>query len=77
MTPTKWIDLVKANGIKTSRGKNGGTFAHSDIALNFCYWLSPKFQIYFIKEFQRLKAEEQIRLGDPFNIKRQLVFLTL
>lgn len=72
MTPTKWINLVEAQGIITSGGRNGGTFAHSDIALNFCYWLSPKFQIYLIKEFQRLKAEEQLRLGDPFNIKRYL-----
>lgn len=72
MTPSKWIDLVDAKGIITSGGRYGGTYAHSDIALNFCYWLSPKFQIYLIKEFQRLKAEEQLRLGDPFNIKRHL-----
>lgn len=72
MTPTKWIDLVGANGILSKGGRNGGTFAHSDIALNFCYWVSPKFQIFLIKEFQRLKADEQLRLGDPFNIKRHL-----
>lgn len=72
MTPTKWINLVQAKGIITSGGRTGGTFAHSDIALNFCYWLSPKFQIYLLKEFQRLKADEQLRLGDPFNIKRHL-----
>ena len=53
-------------------GRYGGTYAHTDIALNFCYWLSPEFQVYLMEEFQRLKAEEQVRLGDPFNIKRYL-----
>ncbi|MFK7983700.1 MAG: KilA-N domain-containing protein [Saprospiraceae bacterium] len=72
LTPSKWINLIQAEGITSASGRYGGTYAHSDIALNFCYWLSPKFQIYFIKEFQRLKAEEQLRLGDPFNIKRFL-----
>lgn len=72
MTPSKWIELVKAQGITSSSGRYGGTYAHSDIAINFCYWLSPKFQIYLIKEFQRLKADEQMRLGDPYNIKRYL-----
>ena len=54
-------NLIKATnmkGLRSKRGKYGGTWAHSDIALNFCYWLSPKFQVYFIKEFQRLKKEE-------------------
>ncbi len=72
MTPSKWIGLTKAQGIVSSGGRHGGTFAHADIAINFCYWLSPKFQIYLIKEFQRLKEEESLRLGDPFNIKRFL-----
>ena len=58
MTPAKWIETVNAVGLKVKAGRGGGTFAHKDIALNFCYWLDPVFQIYFIKEFQRLKEEE-------------------
>ncbi len=69
-TPQKYIEETGAIGIVSKSGRYGGTFAHSDIALNFCYWLSPEFQVYLMEEFQRLKADEQIRLGDPFNIKR-------
>ena len=68
----RYIEETGAVGIVSKSGRYGGTFAHSDIALNFCYWLSPEFQVYLIKEFQRLKAEEQLSLGDPFNIKRHL-----
>jgi len=67
-----YINQTGATGIVSSSGRYGGTYAHSDIALNFCYWLSPKFQVYLMKEFQRLKADEQLRIGDPFNIKRFL-----
>lgn len=73
LTPQKWIAETNAIGLISKSGRGGGTWAHSDIALNFCYWLSPAFQVFMIKEFQRLKAEEQLRLGDPFNIKRYLV----
>lgn len=62
MTPAKWIEKVNAIGLKVKIGRGGGTYAHKDIALNFCYWLDPLFQIYFIKEFQRLKEEEFNRL---------------
>jgi len=72
MTPKQWIELMDAKGMTSKSDRYGGTFAHSDIAINFIYWLSPEFQVYFIKEFQRLKAEEQMKLGDPFNIKRFL-----
>ncbi len=58
MTPQKWIKTVNAIGLRVKNGRGGGTFAHKDIALNFIYWLDPVFQIYFIKEFQRLKEEE-------------------
>lgn len=71
-TPQKYIRETGAIGMISKSGKYGGTYAHTDIALNFCYWLSPEFQVYMIEEFQRLKAEEQLRLGDPFNIKRYL-----
>ena len=71
-TPQKYISETGAIGLVSNSGRYGGTYAHSDIALNFCYWLSPKFQVYLMEEFQRLKAEEQLRLGDPYNIKRFL-----
>lgn len=62
LTPQRWIEESGAIGLISKSGRYGGTWAHSDIALNFCYWLSPPFQVYLIKEFQRLKKEE-------FNIK--------
>jgi len=74
MSPSKWIDMIGAVGMYSKSGRNGGTYAHRDIALNFCYWLSPIFQIYLIKEFQRLKEQEaqehQEKLG--WNLKRVL-----
>ncbi len=70
ITPKKWLSLTDAMGIESRSGRYGGTFAHSDIAINFCYWLSPAFQVWFIKEFQRLKTEEAKQLGEEFEIKR-------
>lgn len=74
ITPTRWVDLTNAIGILP--GKRGryskGAFAHIDIALHFTATLSEKFQLYLIKEFRRLKEEESMRLGDPFDIKRNL-----
>ncbi len=70
LTPKKWLDHVNPIGIESRSGRYGGTYAHSDIALNFCYWLSPAFQVWFIKEFQRLKTEEAKQLGETFEIKR-------
>ena len=55
---TRWIKETKAIGVQSKAGRYGGTFAHRDIALGFCYWLSPPFQLYLIKEFQRLKEIE-------------------
>lgn len=72
MSAKIYIKQTGAIGITASAGRYGGTYAHSDIALEFCGWLSPEFKVYVQKEFQRLKAEEQMRLGDPFNIKRFL-----
>jgi KilA-N domain len=78
ISPTKWIQLTNATGIITKIGRhNSGTFAHSDIATNFCYWLSPKFQLYVIKEFQRLKQQEaeQQKLGMEWDVRRTLASL--
>lgn len=58
ISPKMWIETVNSIGLKWKTGRGGGTLAHKDIALNFCYWLSPEFQIYFLKEFQRLKEAE-------------------
>lgn len=71
LTPRKWIKHTQAIGIVSKSGRyGGGTFAHQDIAINFCYWLSPTFQLYLIKEFQRLKEEEAKRLSLEWNVKR-------
>lgn len=59
LTPKKWIDNTDAIGIVVKAGRYAsGTFAHRDIAINFCYWLSPTFQLYLIREFDRLKKIE-------------------
>jgi KilA-N domain len=75
LTPKKWIDATDAIGIIVKSGRyGGGTFAHKDIAINFCYWLSPTFQLYLIKEFQKLKEDESIRLKEKtqWHIRREL-----
>jgi len=72
ISPKMYIEQVGAIGMTSKSGRYGGTYTHSDIALNFCYWLNPKFQVYFLKEFQRLKNEEAIRLGLQFDLRREL-----
>ena len=66
----KWVAQTKAIGIESKAGRYGGTFAHKDIALGFCYWLSPSFQLYLIKEFQRLQQER--RDGLEWDVRRIL-----
>jgi KilA-N domain len=63
LSAKKWVEETAAIGIQAKAGRYGGTYAHRDIAHQFCYWLSPTFQIYFIKEFQRLKAERRETIG--------------
>lgn len=71
MSPKKWIDGVNAVGIVSKAGKyNAGTYAHKDIALQFASWISPEINLYIIKEFQRLKSDEQAQLG--WTMKREL-----
>ncbi len=55
LSPSKWISNTDAIGIITKQGKNGGTYAHKDIAFEFASWVSSAFKLYLIKEFQRLK----------------------
>ena len=73
MSPTKWIKECNAIGIITKPVKNGGTFAHRDIALEFASWISPEVKLYIIKEFQRLKIQESEQL--EWNGKRLLTKL--
>ena len=62
MSPTRWINEFNAIGIRTKPTKNGGTFAHRDIALEFASWISAEVKLYIIKEFQRLKVQESEQL---------------
>ena len=71
LSPKKWIEGVNAIGLVSKAGKyNAGTYAHKDIALQFASWISPEINLYIIKEFQRLKAEEQKQLD--WSVKREL-----
>ena len=73
MSPEKWIKDTNAIGIKSKSGRyGGGTFAHKDIAFEFATWLSPEFKLFLIKEFQRLKEEENDRLSLGWDLKRSL-----
>ena len=65
-----WVEKTNAIGIKAKTGRYGGTYAYKDIAFEFGMWISPQFKLYLIKEFDRLKEEEQRRLG--WDIKRNL-----
>ena len=70
MSPLKWIKSTSAVGIVVKSGRYGGTFAHKDIAFKFASWISVEFELYIVKEFQRLKDEEQKQLG--WTAKREL-----
>ena len=72
MTPKKWIENTAAIGLISKSGRYGGTFAHKDIALEFASWISIEFKLYVIKEFQRLKDDENDRLKLDWNIQRTL-----
>ena len=76
MTPTKWIEQTNAIGIVSKSGRyGGGTFAHSDIAMSFATWLSPEFQLYIMKDYRRLKSDENSRLSLNWNLNRELTKL--
>ena len=70
LSPSRWIELTGAIGIISKSGNNGGTYAQRDIAFKFASWVSVEFELYLIKEFQRLKEEEQKALG--WSAKREL-----
>ena len=68
----EWAEKTNAIGLKATAGRYGGTYAHPDIAFEFGMWISPQFKIYLIKEFQRLKDEENDRLKLNWNLQRTL-----
>jgi len=70
LSPARWVELTSAIGLITKTGRNGGTYAQRDIAFKFASWVSVEFELYLIKEFQRLKEEEQKQLG--WSAKREL-----
>ena len=72
MTPRKWIESTNAIGIVSKAGRNGGTYAHKDIAIEFASWISPVFKLYLIREYQRLIEHERSELALSWNIKRLL-----
>jgi len=73
LSSKQWIEKTNAIGIISKTGRyGGGTFAHKDIAFEFASWLSPEFKFYLIKEFQRLKEEENERLSLEWNLQRTL-----
>lgn len=72
MTPQKWIESTKAKGIVSKAGRYGGTYAHSDIALEFASWLSPEFKLYIIQDYKRLKNDETSKLSLTWNLHREI-----
>ena len=72
MSPKKWIESTNAIGIISKSGRYGGTFAHSDIAFEFASWVSPEFKLYIIKDYKRLKTEENSKLSLGWNLNREI-----
>ena len=70
MSPSRWVELTGAVGILSKNGAGGGTYAQRDIAFKFASWVSVEFELYLVKEFQRLKEQEQALLG--WSAKREL-----
>jgi len=68
----EWVEKTNAVGLKATAGRYGGTYAHPDIAFEFGMWISPQFKIYLVKEFQRLKREENDSLKLGWNLQRTL-----
>ncbi len=72
LTPKRWIETTNAIGIMSKTGRYGGTFAHQDIAFEFATWLSAEFKFYLIREFQRLKLEENNRHQLEWDLQRTI-----
>ena len=72
LTAKRWIEVTNAVGLISKAGRYGGTYAHKDIAFEFASWVSVEFKLYLIKEFQRLKEDENRRLSLAWNLNRTL-----
>ena len=72
LTAKQWIEKTNAISIISKSGRYGGTYAHKDIAFEFASWISVEFKLYLIKEYQRLKSDENKTLDIEWNVKRQL-----
>lgn len=72
LSAKNWIEATNAIGITAKAGRYGGTYAHKDIAFHFGMWISPKFQLLLVKEYQRLKEDENDRQQLEWNLQRTL-----
>ncbi|WBB29531.1 KilA-N domain-containing protein [Parvimonas micra] len=72
LSPQKWIEKTNAIGIVCKSGRYGGTFAHSDIAMEFASWISAEFKLYIIQDYKRLKSDENSRLSLNWNLNREI-----
>lgn len=72
LSPNKWIETTGAIGLRSSAGRNGGTYAHQDIAFEFASWVSAEFKLYLIREFQRLKQAESDQQSLEWDLTRSL-----
>ena len=70
LSPQKWIKTTSAIGIISKSGRYGGTFAHKDIAFEFASWISAEFKLYIIKDYQRLKSDENSKISLEWNVNR-------
>lgn len=72
LSPKRWIEKTNALGIVSKSGRSGGTYAHKDIAFEFASWISAEFKLYIIKDYQRLKADENSKLSLEWNVNRMI-----
>ena len=72
LTPKRWVETTNAIGIRTKAGRYAATYAHTDIAFEFASWISPEFKLYIIKDYQRIKGDENSRLSLDWNLRRTL-----
>lgn len=72
LSPKRWVESTNAIGIVSKSGKYGGTYAHKDIAFKFASWISAEFELYIIKDYQRLKSDENSRLSLNWNLNREI-----
>ena len=69
---SRFVEYTDAKGVRVKRGKYGGTFAHSEIALQFANWMNPRFYVLFIRDFVEMKQQQYTGIGEPKNVKRNL-----